>query len=231
MSATLSWADVLIRLALGFSAGFLVGLDRGEHAHPAGLRTTILVSVAATVAMIQANWLVAHSTDTHISILRLDMMRLPLGILSGIGFIGAGAILRRGELVRGLTTAATLWLVTVIGLCFGGGQTLLGIAATVVALATLWLMSYVEAFMVPGRRGRISITLSAESLEENAVFALLAERGFSMRSRRIELLPDATTHLTCSGRYRGPYPGWSADLVRDLATRRGISRVQWEDTD
>ena len=58
--------------------------------------------------MIEANWLVVHTTDTQISILRLDMMRLPLGILSGIGFIGAGAILRRGEMVRGLTTAATL---------------------------------------------------------------------------------------------------------------------------
>jgi putative Mg2+ transporter-C (MgtC) family protein len=218
-------------LALGFLAGFLIGLDRGEHAHPAGLRTTILVSVAATVAMIQANWLVIHTADTHVSIVRADMMRLPLGILSGIGFIGAGAILRRGELVRGLTTAATLWLVTVIGLCFGGGQIMLGVTATIIALATLWLMKYVEALMVPGRRGRISVALSPDSLDESAMLALLAERGFNIRSRRIELLPDATTTLTCSGRYRGPYPAWSMDLVRDLATRRGISCVQWEDTD
>ena len=159
------------------------------------------------------------------------MMRLPLGILSGIGFIGAGAILRRGELVRGLTTAATLWLVTVIGLCFGGGQTLLGITATIVALVTLWLMKYVEAVTVPGRRGRISIMFSSEGLAETTIFALLAERGFNMRSYRVELLPDASTNLTCSGRYRGPYPGWSTDLVRDLAKRRGVNRVQWDDTD
>ena len=64
MTPTLSWADVLFRLALGFTAGFLVGLDRGEHAHPAGLRTTILVSVAATVAMIEANWLLVQYVDT-----------------------------------------------------------------------------------------------------------------------------------------------------------------------
>jgi hypothetical protein len=63
------------------------------------------------------------------------------------------------------------------------------------------------------------------------MLALLAERGFDMRSRRVELSPDATIFLSCSGRYRGPYPRWSADLVRDLATRRGVSRVQWEDTD
>jgi hypothetical protein len=100
MSPTLSWADALLRLALGFLAGFLIGPDRGEPAHPAGQRTTILVSVAATAAMIQANWLVINAADTHISIVRADMMRLPLGTLSGIGFIGAGAILRRGEMVR-----------------------------------------------------------------------------------------------------------------------------------
>ena len=82
MSPALSWANVLFRLALGFSAGLLIGLDRGEHAHPVGLRTTILVSVAATEAMIQANWLLVHTVDTQISIVRLDMMRLPLGILS-----------------------------------------------------------------------------------------------------------------------------------------------------
>jgi putative Mg2+ transporter-C (MgtC) family protein len=231
MSPTLSWADVLFRLALGFAAGFLIGLDRGEHAHPAGLRTTILVSVAATAAMIEANWLLVHTVDTQISIVRLDMMRLPLGILSGIGFIGAGAILRRGELVRGLTTAATLWLVTVIGLCFGGGQTLLGVTVTIVALVTLWLMKYVEAVTVRGRRGRISIIFSSEGLAETTIFTLLAERGFNMRSYRVELLPDASTNLTCSGRYRGPYPGWSTDLVRDLAKRRGVNRVQWDDTD
>jgi putative Mg2+ transporter-C (MgtC) family protein len=231
VSPTLSWADILFRLALGFSAGFLIGLDRGEHAHPAGLRTTILVSVAATAAMIQANWLVVHTTDTHISIMRLDMMRLPLGILSGIGFIGAGAIVRQGELVRGLTTAATLWLVTVIGLCFGGGQILLGIIVTIIALVTLWLLKYVEAVTVPGRRGKISITLSTDGQGESAMLALLAERAFVVRSRRVELLPDSTASLTCSGRYRGSYPEWSADLVRDLAARRDVSRVQWEDTD
>jgi putative Mg2+ transporter-C (MgtC) family protein len=73
----------------------------------------VRISVAAAVAMIQANWLVVHMPDTHVSILRLDTRRLPLGILSGIGFIGAGAILRRGDIVRGVTTAATIWLMTV----------------------------------------------------------------------------------------------------------------------
>lgn len=108
----------------------LIGLNRGERGHAAGLRTTTLVCLAASVAMIQMNLLlpVAGKKSDFFSV--MDIMRLPLGILSGMGFIGAGAILRKGDTVSGVTTAATLWLVTVIGLCFGGGQLWLGAATT-----------------------------------------------------------------------------------------------------
>jgi putative Mg2+ transporter-C (MgtC) family protein len=231
MTATLSWTDIAVRLTLAVAAGFLIGLDRGMHAHRAGLRTTVLVAVAAAVAMIQANWLVVHMPDTRVSIVRLDMMRLPLGILSGIGFIGAGAILRRGDLVLGVTTAATIWLMTVIGLCFGGGQLGLGVAATAIALATLWLLQYVEAGIVTGRRGTIAVTFSTAGAHEPVVFALLAERGFKLRSRSVELTPDAATRVICSGRYKGAYPDWSSGLVRVLAAIPGVSRVEWRDID
>jgi putative Mg2+ transporter-C (MgtC) family protein len=231
MTDTLSWSDILLRLAFSIAAGFLVGLDRGEHAHPVGLRTTVLISVAATVAMLQANWLFVHMVDTRVSVVRLDMMRLPLGILSGIGFIGAGAILRREEMVRGVTTAATIWLMTVVGLCFGGGQIGLGTAGTIIALATLWLLKYAEAALVKGRRGEVAVTFSPQGPQEAALFAMLAARGFIMRSRRVELAPEAETRVVCNGRYKGPYPEWSAALVRDLATQPGIRRVEWRDTD
>ena len=98
-------------------------------------------------------------------------------------------------------------VVTVIGLCFGGDQTMLGASVTIIALATLWLMKYVEAVVLLGRRGEISLMLSPEGPEKNAVLALLAERGFHMRSRRIELLPDASTNLTCSAATEDPTRG------------------------
>lgn len=230
MSGTLSGYDITLRLALSIVAGCLIGLDRGEHAHPAGLRTMVLVAVAAATAMIQANWLMVHTADSHSSIIRLDMMRLPLGILAGIGFIGAGAILRHGEMVRGVTTAATIWLVTVIGLCLGGGHFGLGIAATVIALATVWLLKYAETSLVNGQSGSIAVTVSAEGMQEPALLALLAARGFKMRSRRVERLPDGETHLVCSGRYNGDYPGWSSGLVRELAAHPAVVRVEWQDT-
>jgi putative Mg2+ transporter-C (MgtC) family protein len=79
--------------------------------------------------MIQVNILLPMAGSPPTSFIKLDLTRLPLGILSGMGFIGVGAIIRRGNLVDGVTTVATLWYVTVMGLCFGGGQLALGLAA------------------------------------------------------------------------------------------------------
>lgn len=231
MSAALSWPDILTRLALAVLAGFLMGLDRSEHAHPVGMRTTILISVAAAIAMIEANWLVVHTQDTRVSILSLDMMRLPLGVLSGVGFIGAGAILRRGELVRGVTTAATIWVATVIGLCFGGGQIGLGTAGTIIALATLWLLKYIETTSIIGRRGTIAVTFADQGLHEQELLALLGARGLTIRSRRVELTANGGSRIECSGRYNGAYPAWSSGLVRELAADPHISRVEWRDID
>src|ERR1700683_830561 len=107
MPLTLTWQEIALRLALSVVAGTLIGLDRGEHCHPAGLRTTLLVCLAAAVAMIQANLLLDTTGKAGDSFITLDLMRLPLGILTGMGFIGGGAILRRDSLVVGVTTAAT----------------------------------------------------------------------------------------------------------------------------
>jgi putative Mg2+ transporter-C (MgtC) family protein len=156
-------------------------------------------------------------------------MRLPLGVLSGIGFIGAGAILQHGERVRGVTTAATIWLVTIIGLCFGGGQLGLGVAGTVIALATLWLLKYVESGAVFGRRGRIAIRFQQSDLHEGELLAFLHSHGFRMESRQLAHDPQSGHRLECTGLYRGAYPDWSSSLVRGLARMPGVTCVDWQD--
>ena len=140
MALTLQWDEIALRLVLTVIAGTLVGIDRSEHGQAAGLRTTILVCLAASVAMIQTNLLMPTAGRSPDSFATLDLMRLPLGILTGMGFIGGGAILRRGNMVQGVTTAATLWIVTVIGLCLGGGQLALGMTTLAMALAVLWAL-------------------------------------------------------------------------------------------
>ncbi|TJX22044.1 MAG: MgtC/SapB family protein, partial [Mesorhizobium sp.] len=120
------------------------GLNREARGHTAGLRTTILVGLAAAIAMIQANMLLDVAGKGTDSFVRMDVLRFPLGVLTGVGFIGGGAILRRGDLVTGVTTAATMWIMTMIGLAFGGGQFGLGAIATVMTLVTLQALKWVD---------------------------------------------------------------------------------------
>jgi putative Mg2+ transporter-C (MgtC) family protein len=161
-----TWPDIAIRLVLTMLACGAIGLNRGARGHAAGFRTTILVGLAASVAMIQANILLSLDGKTPGSFAVMDLMRLPLGILTGVGFIGGGSILKRGDLVTGVTTAATLWVVTVIGLCLGGGQLILGIAATLLVVFTLWALKWVDVIIPREHRAKLVVTCTAQ---ENAL--------------------------------------------------------------
>ncbi len=97
MQSSIEWSEVAMRLAAAVVAGGLVGFNREEHGRAAGLCTMILVCTAAAISMLQVNLLLATAGRPDDSFIMMDLMRLPLGILSGMGFIGAGAILRRGS--------------------------------------------------------------------------------------------------------------------------------------
>jgi putative Mg2+ transporter-C (MgtC) family protein len=184
-----TWQDIALRLALTLIAGAAIGIDRGVRGHAAGMRTTILVALAAALAMIQANILLPVDGKTSGSFGVLDLMRLPLGILTGVGFIGGGAILRRGDLVTGVTTAATLWVVTVIGLCFGGGQIALGVAGSIIAVITLSALRWVDAHLPREQRGLLVIRARYQddlSDRLNAVLTPLGYRAILQRQSRID---------------------------------------------
>ena len=144
MPLHLTWQQIALRLALASIASLIIGLNRDEHGNPAGVRTTMLVCLAATLSMLQVNLLLTIAGKSPTSFVVMDLMRLPLGILSGIGFIGAGVIIKRDNGVSGVTTAATIWFVTVLGLLFGGGNLYLGIAASLIAFAILWALKVME---------------------------------------------------------------------------------------
>src|SRR5438128_3501614 len=135
---SLSLWQMFLRLLLAFIAGFIVGWERESHGRPAGLRTNILACVASALAMVVSEVLFAQSAAaTATGSWRPDPARLGAGILTGIGFLGAGTILRHANAVRGITTAASLWFVTVLRLAFGSGQFVLGLLGTALARLTL----------------------------------------------------------------------------------------------
>jgi putative Mg2+ transporter-C (MgtC) family protein len=159
------WQDLAIRLAVALLAGALLGLNRGESGKAAGLRTTMLVCLAACLAMLQMNVLLSQAGKPEGSFAVLDLMRLPLGILSGVGFIGAGAILRKDGLVTGLTTAATLWFVTVVGLCAGGGQIALAVIGIVLGMFVLSALAKIEHRSPRNLRASLTIRYDVASRE------------------------------------------------------------------
>ncbi len=130
--------DLLVRILIAALLGGLIGLERDIHGRAAGLRTHLLVSMGAAVFMIMSE-LVASLYPNAIdgSMKASDPGRIAAQVVTGIGFLGAGAILKEGFTVRGLTTAACLWIVAAIGLAAGGGYYVIAITTTLVALLAL----------------------------------------------------------------------------------------------
>jgi putative Mg2+ transporter-C (MgtC) family protein len=226
----IGWNDIAIRLLFTVVAGALIGINRGEHGRPAGLRTTLLVCLAASVSMIQVNLLLALRGKASDSYVVMDLMRLPLGILSGMGFIGAGAILRKDNLVLGVTTAATLWFVTVIGLCFGGGQLGLGSIALVLGLVVLGLLKPVEKLWKQDRQAHLMIVAGINGSNEQDITKAVVAAGFKVSSLSVVYEAGATVremHYEVKWRSRASEIGPPA-LVTDLASRQNMLKVSWQ---
>ena len=129
---------ILLKLLLAAFLGALVGLERDIHGRPAGFRTHLLVTVGACLmAVVSEHYFIKFSSYDSSSALRLDPGRVAAQIVTGIGFLGAGVILKDGQTVRGLTTAACLWVAAGIGMAIGVGLYLPGIMVTLLSLLSL----------------------------------------------------------------------------------------------
>ena len=210
--------QIWLRLILTVIAGAMLGLNRGAHGNAAGFRTTILVGLAAAVAMVQADLLLAVGGKTADSFGIMDVMRLPLGILTGVGFIGGGAILKRGNLIKGVTTAATLWVMTVIGLCFGGGQLRLGTEATVLSLMTLFALKWLDARIPREHYAKLVLDAEAATALSSELSTLIAPLGYQIQWQS-QTRPEGSrnSHLGFAVHWKRPQvAGPPLDLLKVL---------------
>ena len=230
MPLELSWAEIALRLLLTVIAGVLIGYDRSEHGKAAGMRTTLLVCLAASVAMIQVNLLLPTAGKPSDSFITNDLMRLPLGILTGVGFIGGGAILRRDNIVVGVTTAATLWLVTVVGLCFGGGQLALGVVATALGIFALQVLRWIEDRLRQQIRTRLSVMIADDGPSDSALRQRLSAAGLAIAGTRIMVnRSEGYRELTLElKQLRLARDTTMPPIVTDLASEAGIIKLQWD---
>jgi putative Mg2+ transporter-C (MgtC) family protein len=134
------YLDILVKLLLSAGLGALIGFEREHKNRPAGLRTNILVCVGATLVQVVSSDIFSR----YSGIVNIDPARLGAQVISGIGFLGAGTIIREGASIKGLTTAASLWVVACIGLAIGNGSYIPGILTAVIAFLTLTMLKRLE---------------------------------------------------------------------------------------
>lgn len=169
-------ADLAVRLIVAAAFGAAVGFERELHGHPAGMRTHLLVSLGSALFTV----LSAYGFDPAQSG-PIDPTRIAAQIVSGIGFLGAGAILKDGLSIRGLTTAASLWATAAIGLAAGAGQPLLGLAGTAIVLFSLWPLNRIAEGMYGIRRQVTRIEVELLDLDLlAAVTEVLTHRGLQI---------------------------------------------------
>ncbi|HEX4231586.1 MAG TPA: MgtC/SapB family protein [Bryobacteraceae bacterium] len=232
MPLHLTWEQIALRLLLACIASFIIGLNRDEHGHPAGTRTTMLVCLAATLAMLQVNLLLPIAGKPPSSFVVMDLMRLPLGILSGIGFIGAGVIVKRDANVSGVTTAATLWLVTVLGLLFGGGNLYLGAAGSLIAFAILWALKIVERYFPHEFHASLHLDLSSDSLSEAELRQRLLESDWKITHwSALYDPPTVLTTVDCELKWRARASRIpeTPPFIEDIRILPGIRNVAWKE--
>jgi putative Mg2+ transporter-C (MgtC) family protein len=232
MSLYLDWEQIALRLVLACAAGFVIGFNRDEHGHPAGIRTTMLVCLAATLAMLQVNLLLHTSGKPASSFINIDLMRLPLGILSGIGFIGAGVIVKHGADVSGVTTAATMWLVTVLGLLFGGGNLGLGIVGSLLAVAILWGLKFMERYIRRECRASLHLAFSADSLSEADLRQRLRAANWTVEHWTAVYDPAtllAVVECDLKSTARATHTPDTPPLVEQFRAHPGVRSVTWKE--
>lgn len=134
-------SQVILRLVLSSALSGLLGLERQLHRRAAGLRTHILVSLGSTLIMLTSIYIFDIYKDSA----SVDPSRIAAGVITGIGFLGAGTIIRYGEEVRGLTTAASLWVAAALGLAVGCGFYVAALTTTILVLLALLLLRRIES--------------------------------------------------------------------------------------
>ncbi|PWU17796.1 MAG: hypothetical protein C5B48_15530 [Candidatus Rokuibacteriota bacterium] len=218
----LAWWQIVVRLAVAAGLGGAIGIERELREREAGFRTHLLVSVGAALFTLVSAY--AWRDFTFGRGVNFDPTRIAAQIVTGIGFLGAGAIIRQGASVRGLTTAATLWVVAAIGMASAAGYYFAALITTIVVLLSLWPLRLLahRALDRPDRR-TISVELGG-GRQAAPVLAALEGLGVTVdsfqltdqgRERQLEL------HLELA---RGSRP---EELVHRLGALEEVRAVRW----
>ncbi len=217
--------ELVLRIVVGTVLGSVIGYERDIHGRPAGLRTHAIVALAAATFMVVSTHLVYYQSYRAGDFVEVDASRIAASVVSGIGFLAGGAILRTGVSVQGLTTAAGLWLVAAIGLCAGGGMYIESVAATALGVVALTVLRRFEDKDDRNVRRRLRVTLSNQASSDAELIAHLRATGVSVTTEGWE--HEGTSRTLTLG-VQLPRAGNEEALLAALAAEPGVTRMQLE---
>ena len=216
------WLEVLARVAVAAGLGGAIGIERELREREAGFRTHLLVSVGAALFTLVSAY--AWDDFGFGDGVTFDPTRIAAQIVTGIGFLGAGAIIRQGLSVRGLTTAATLWVVAAIGMASGAGYYSGAVVVTGVVLFALWPLRFVaRPFFERPHRRRIAIELGAQR-RAAPVLSALEELGVDVRSFSLDK-EGRTTRLDVLAEL--PHGARDEEILLRLGELDEVAGVRW----
>src|SRR6266566_3223295 len=218
--------ELLARLVIGTVLGAIIGYERQMHGRQAGLRTHLLVGLAATTFMIVSTHFVYFQHYSKEDLVAVDTSRISASVVTGVGFLGAGAILRTGLSIQGLTTAAGLWLVAAIGLSAGGGMYKISVAATVIGVVALTILRRLERKRDDTLQRRVTLVLDEGTPPLATLLAGLTAKGIAIVPAEYEKrLDEQRIHVTFQARV----PKDLGDhLLEHLEGVSGVRRIRIE---
>lgn len=211
--------ESIIKILFATFIGGLIGFEREVINRPAGFRTHILVCVASAIVM-DVNILLAATN------INMDPTRLGAQVISGIGFLGAGTIIKEGPTVKGLTTAASLWSIACIGLVVGAGYYLIALITAIIMLITLKTFSQIEQKLTRSKRLFTLLVYTDDSPERLGTITLILGE-FNCRINKVTLShEEVTNHTVIEIDYIPPYGIKNIDIIHKLESLTGVLKVE-----
>ncbi|MDF2532861.1 MAG: hypothetical protein K0R80_3398 [Clostridia bacterium] len=216
--------EILVRLALACILGGLIGMERGRNRQPAGLRTHILVCVGATLVMLCNIFLF----ELYKGIANVDPARLSAQVISGIGFLGAGTIIKEGLSIRGLTTAASLWVVACLGIAVGLGFYVGAILTTSFILIILIIFSKLE-YSFNMKSTKTVLVLKSANLEGQINLIVRKLKEYEILYNNISIESDDGDLITLRVNMTNNNDILNNKIIEELYKLQGIKYVQISD--
>jgi putative Mg2+ transporter-C (MgtC) family protein len=223
----LSHSEMLLRMFVGAALGGVIGYERDRAGRPVGLRTHVIVALASATFMLISTQF-AYYQNIQLgpdSAVRVDTSRIAASVVTAIGFLAGGSILRSGLTIQGLTTAAGLWLVTALGMCAGSGMYVEAIVVTLIGVATLTVFRRFEDKDVV--RKRVSLLLSDADPEPilEGVSHVFGELGVKAKEVEYERFVDGKHRARVVFDVVIPVARSASELARALEGQTGVLRI------